>query len=74
MLKKSQDHLHMVKESYWQHMAFAVPFCLRMIGGGIGGLIHAFIPALFQLTASTTVKTLHERMENRFARQKNDRA
>jgi uncharacterized YccA/Bax inhibitor family protein len=72
VLKKSSDHLHMVKESYFQHMGFALQFSLRMIGGGIGGFIHALIPALFQTTASTTVKTLHKEMEDRFARQKNE--
>ncbi len=73
MIKKSHDHLHFVKESYWQHMGFAMKFSLRMIFGGIGGLLHALIPAIFQTTASTTVKSLHEEMEARFARQKNER-
>jgi hypothetical protein len=60
----------MVKEKYFEHMGFALRFSLRMIGGGVGGLVHAFIPALFQTTASTVVRTLHKEMEDRFARQK----
>lgn len=70
MIRKSKDHLHTVQENYFQHLAFAAPFCLRMIAGGLGGLVHAIIPALFQTTASTTVRALHQEMESRFARQK----
>jgi hypothetical protein len=73
VLKKSTDHLRMVKESYFHHMGFALQFSLRMIAGGIGGFVHALIPAFFQTTASTTVKALHKEMEDRFERQKNEK-
>jgi hypothetical protein len=65
MIKKSCDHLHHVHESYFEHMSFAVGFGLRMIAGGIGAVMHGLCPAIFQCTASTTVKSLHEKMTER---------
>ncbi len=69
MIRKSSGHLEKVGEGYFEHMGFALCFSVRMIAGGIGGIIHAFIPALCQTTASTTVRALHQEMQDRQARQ-----
>lgn len=73
MLKKINEHLDMVGETYWQHLGFALRFSLRMIAGGFGGLVHALIPAFFQTTASTTVRSLHKEMEERLARYRHEK-
>ncbi len=69
MIRKSLGHLHKVEENYFQHMGFALKFSLLMIAGGLGGFIHALIPAIFQTTASATIRTLYKEMEDRIARQ-----
>jgi hypothetical protein len=53
------DHPASVGESYWQHMAFAVRFGARMIGGGLACLVHALLPFAFVTRGSETVRALH---------------
>jgi hypothetical protein len=72
MIRKTRDHLKMVNESYPEHLGFALQFSLRMIAGGIGGLIHAIIPAFHQTTASSTVRALHKEMEDRLSSYKHE--
>ncbi len=56
------DHPASVNESYWQHLATATGFGLRMIGGGILCLVHALIPGAFCTKGSDMICDLHERM------------
>lgn len=56
------DHPQSVGESYLQHFAVAGRFGLRMIGGGLGALLHAFIPGLCQHTGSKTLERLNRNM------------
>ncbi len=56
------DHPESVNESYWQHLATATGFGLRMIGGGILCLVHALIPGAFCTSGSDMICDLHERM------------
>jgi hypothetical protein len=56
------DHPKEVNETYFQHFGVASRFGLRMIIGGIGGLIHAFIPALCKTKGSETVDALHAQL------------
>lgn len=65
MLQKSRDHLHSVNESYFQHMAFATGFGVRLIGAGLAAIAHGLCPAVFQYTGSTTVKALYEKLMKR---------
>ncbi len=68
MLHDCKNHLHSVNESYTEHMGHALGFGFRMIGGGIGAVIHAICPALFKYTASQTVAQLHTELQERITR------
>lgn len=56
------DHPESVGESYFQHLAHASGFALRMVGGGIACFVHALLPFLFVKTGSDTIRCLHDRM------------
>ena len=56
------DHPASVDESYAQHMRVAMSFGLAMLAGGIGAVVHAFVPALCKTSGSDTVKRLHARL------------
>ena len=56
------DHPAEVGESYKQHFIVASGFAVTMIIGGLGALIHAFIPAWCKTTGSTTINRLHKRI------------
>ena len=60
-----RDHPASVGESYFEHMAFALSFSVRLLGAGAAALIHAFIPCLFEKTASGMIKDMHARIEGR---------
>jgi hypothetical protein len=55
-------HPESVNESYWQHLANAAGFGLRMIGGGFVCLVHAIIPGVCCTRASEMIGELHDRM------------
>ena len=40
-------HLRAINKSYFQHLKDAMIYGLRMIIGGIGAMIHAIFPFLF---------------------------
>ncbi len=60
-----RDHPASVGESYFEHMAFALSFALRLLAAGAAALIHAFIPCLFEKTASGLIRDMHTRIEGR---------
>lgn len=53
------DHPASVGESYTEHFGVAWGFGARMIAGGVGAVVHAFLPFLCTTRASTTIGTLH---------------
>lgn len=53
------DHPASVGEGYAEHMGVASRFGIRMIGGGVGCLIHAVLPFAFKTRGSDTVTALH---------------
>ena len=60
MIKKSQEHLNSVNESYAEHMSVAFKVGSKMITGGFMALIHGgLIPAMFQRNASNGIKELY---------------
>ena len=69
MLGKSKAHLQDVKETYWQHLGFALYIAWMMISGGILALLHALIPAVFQCSASARIFRLADEMRARKGRQ-----
>jgi Family of unknown function (DUF6356) len=56
------EHPESVGESYWQHLAAAMSFGLRMLWGGVLCLVHAVIPGLCRTRGSEMICELHERM------------
>lgn len=59
------DHPASVDETYFGHMAFAGWFASRLFLAGFAALIHAFLPFLFETTASRIIRELYERTNNR---------
>lgn len=58
-------HPETVGESYFGHMAFAMWFGSRLAMAAGAAIIHAFLPFLFETTASRIVRQLAERTHNR---------
>jgi hypothetical protein len=58
-------HPHSVDEDYLAHAGVALRFAMLLLGAGLAALVHAVIPALFETTASSTIKKLHGEMINR---------
>ena len=59
------DHPASVDETYFGHMAFAAWFASRLSLAAGAALVHAFLPFLFETTASRIVRELYERTHNR---------
>jgi len=59
------SHPAAVGESYFGHMAFAAWFSSRLFLAAGAALIHAFLPFMFDSTASRIVRELYERTHNR---------
>ncbi|AEH84668.1 MULTISPECIES: DUF6356 family protein [Mesorhizobium] len=59
------SHPAKVGETYFSHMAFAGWFSSRLLMAASAALVHAFLPFLFETTASRIVRELYERTHNR---------
>ena len=64
-LSAFRDHPASVGETYPEHMAFAMRFGARLFCAAAAAFVHALIPALFETTASDTVKAMHAEIEGR---------
>lgn len=58
-------HPGTVGETYFGHMAFAAWFSSRLMMAAGAALVHAFLPFLFETTASRIVRELCERTHKR---------
>lgn len=56
------DHPASVGESYVEHFRVASGFGTAMIIGGIGALLHAFLPFVCKTRGSDTINALHARL------------
>jgi uncharacterized membrane protein YgaE (UPF0421/DUF939 family) len=56
-------HPRSVSESYSEHFGVAWRFGLIMLGGGLGALVHALIPALCTTTGSDALARLNALLE-----------
>ncbi|MCG3269446.1 DUF6356 family protein [Yoonia sp. I 8.24] len=61
------DHPDTVNETYFTHMRFALSFGFWLAVAAIAALLHAFIPAVCETTASRIVKRLQDRIDGRHA-------
>ena len=59
------DHPASVNESYWGHMRFALSFSFWMALAAMAALVHAFLPALCETTASRILKRMQAKMDAR---------
>lgn len=59
------EHPESVDESYFEHMAFALKFAGLLTLAAGAALIHAFIPAACEKTASKIIGKLYARTHNR---------
>ncbi|MFD1985272.1 DUF6356 family protein [Mesorhizobium newzealandense] len=62
------SHPAKVGETYFGHMGFAAWFSSRLLVAAGAALVHAFLPFLFETTASRIVRELYERTHNRGTR------
>jgi hypothetical protein len=60
-------HPSRVGESYFVHQRLALAVCFTLLGAALAALVHAFIPALCERTASRTILALHQRITARSA-------
>ena len=56
------EHPESVGESYTEHFGVASRFGAKMILGGMGAMLHAFVPAFCKTTGSRTIDGLHAEM------------
>jgi hypothetical protein len=61
------SHPQAVNESYGQHAGVAFSYAGRLLLAGCAALVHAFIPALFEKTASTMIRDMCREMDARTA-------
>ena len=65
-------HPRSIGDTYFGHMLGAFAISGRMFGAGLGCLIHAFIPGLFEKAASVTVTDLDRKFTSRRANMASD--
>lgn len=56
------EHPNSVGETYGEHMASALSFTGPLMVATFACTVHAFLPFLFTSTASSTIRTLYDRM------------
>jgi len=61
------NHPASVDESFGQHFLFATKFSLKLFAAAGAALVHAFIPCLFEKTASKIIAELYAKTHNRGA-------
>ena len=59
------EHPHSLGETYFQHQKQAMAFDVSMDCAGCACLAHAFVPAMYVHTGSSTVARLHACMGRR---------
>ena len=59
------DHPRSVDETYLEHALFAGRFSLNLFAAAFCALIHAFIPAAFEKTASRMIAEMYAKTHNR---------
>jgi len=58
-------HPETQNETYLEHARFAAGFSGWLLLAGMAAAVHAVLPFAFQTTASTILRRLHARIDNR---------
>ena len=61
-MKAFTEHPASVGETYFQHMGMAFSFGFRMVGAGIGCILHGIFPFLCEKSGSKMINCLHTEM------------
>ena len=61
------SHLKEVKENYFKHLTEALFIVLSLLRALLACLIHAFIPFVFKTTASSIIRKVLQRTDDRYA-------
>ena len=61
-------HLSEVKENYFKHLIEALLISLSLVAASLACLIHAIFPFALTKTASTIMRKILSRTDNRYAR------
>lgn len=61
-------HLDEVKENYFKHLAEALLISLSLIVASVACLLHAIFPFAFTKTASTIMRKILGRTDDRYAK------
>ena len=59
------EHPDSVDETYLEHFRFALTFAGWLALAAGAAFVHALVPALFEKTASSIIRKLCQRMDNR---------
>jgi hypothetical protein len=62
MVNNFQKHLYLANEGYFEHLLKAIGFSISLFVAATACLVHAFIPWLFETTASDRIRKLHKAM------------
>ena len=65
MIKKSQKHLKLANENYFEHMEVALKISFQLLIGSLMAFIHALFPSLFTTSTGNKIKKLHLFLEKR---------
>ena len=63
--KSFVEHPASVGETFVEHFLFALKFSLLLFCAAMAAFIHAFIPALFEKTASQIIRNMVAKMDAR---------
>ena len=65
IIVKSKKHCNQVNENYLKHMNVAVKISFSLFIASIMALIHAFIPALFEKSASNKIIKMYNYLQEK---------
>ena len=64
-LEAMRSHPASVDETYFGHMRFALRFSGLLFAAGGAALVHAVLPAVFELTAGNMIRKMYAMIETR---------
>jgi hypothetical protein len=61
------SHLKDMKENYFTHLFEALLIVFSLLKAAIACLVHAFVPFVFKTTASSIMRQILQRADDRYA-------